>query len=57
MAYMPTPIKTAAIKFGKSFPDVTMADEIDFETWGSQVHSHHSKLLDILTFMKQNQLL
>jgi hypothetical protein len=34
MAYILTPVKTAVVEFSKSFPDVAMAEEIDFETWG-----------------------
>jgi hypothetical protein len=34
MAYMLTPIKSAVIEFSKSFPDIAMAKEINFETWG-----------------------
>jgi hypothetical protein len=34
MAYMLTPVKTTVLEFNKSFPDVAMAKEIDFEMWG-----------------------
>jgi hypothetical protein len=34
MAYMLAPVKTAVLEFNKSFPNVAMAEEIDFETWG-----------------------
>jgi hypothetical protein len=34
MDYMLAPVKTAVIKFSKSFPNVAMAEEIDFDTWG-----------------------
>jgi hypothetical protein len=34
MAYMLAPIKSAVTNFSKSLPDVVMAEEIDFETWG-----------------------
>jgi hypothetical protein len=32
MAYMLTPVKTAIVEFSKSFPNIAMAKEIDFET-------------------------
>jgi hypothetical protein len=32
--YMLTPIKSIVTDFSKSFPDVVMAKEIDFEMWG-----------------------
>jgi hypothetical protein len=34
MAYMPTPVKSAVTEFSKSFPDIAIAEEIDFEMWG-----------------------
>jgi hypothetical protein len=34
MAYMLAPIKSAVIEFSKSFPDIAMAKEINFEMWG-----------------------
>jgi hypothetical protein len=34
MAYMLAPIKSTVTDFSKSFPDIAMAEEIDFKAWG-----------------------
>jgi hypothetical protein len=52
MAYMLAPIKSAILEFNKSFPDVAMAEEINFETWGRKFvvaivsHSFALRLFD-----------